>query len=597
VKAQYEDLTSSMPNKESYQFERIALLFDDRISTQGVVKFRHPSYSESLPLLLAPDASTPEERRRFEMIRSDFSAALVKLSDVSFAKREVFRTIVRHYKNLPDSVKKIVTDAANDSKAAGLLAYVIADNYRKTEEDVRKLLETIAEKPYAQADMAHAIRRNLDNIPPELASELMIKLGASTNGVARNVISSMVSGYNKYILRETVEKILFMFSRDPAYTQWYAHEIVRQYRNLPDFIQKDIDYLSENAPKELAYAIAKNIDGMPGDVISGVLQKTAKKDIENELALILANGFDVLPREQANLLFEGILNGIGDGPSQTLSFIGRSVAIHFALIEPSIRNRALVKITNVFESQSSDIYHALDYLSEVAINHHAELPEEVTNFLISKRVLLAENDVLLQFLTNYDRLPAPFRKAVSRFIYDYSIAAKIVMILADNFQRVPESVRNNLLRNLLHNEIDIHKLACVMCWYYQWLPEKMQKELPDAVKKAYQFFRRHMQYSLSHYYDPYEGSGSLSYFVSLGNIVFVLVATYEYIPQELRNLLLEWAKNHEGTRKYVISILQNAPDVSLETKKVLSNEIGLERMGDIASQPSASQDHTADGQE
>jgi hypothetical protein len=65
VKSQYEEMIKdNTKDSEPYSFEQVAEIFNDKISTEEYVRFRHPSYSEALPFLLERRYNTVQERQK-----------------------------------------------------------------------------------------------------------------------------------------------------------------------------------------------------------------------------------------------------------------------------------------------------------------------------------------------------------------------------------------------------------------------------------------------------------------------------------------------------------------------------------------------------
>jgi hypothetical protein len=93
-------------SNDPYLFESIISRFKYEVDTSAYVRFRHPSYSQTLPLVLVDESDLP--RGRFNDI---FCKIFVKLADSYVAKRSIASTLNKVFDKLPPQISnKMVED-------------------------------------------------------------------------------------------------------------------------------------------------------------------------------------------------------------------------------------------------------------------------------------------------------------------------------------------------------------------------------------------------------------------------------------------------------------------------------------------------------
>ena len=135
VISHYEELIRDKKYSERYSFEHIAEIFKDKISTDGYVRFRHPSYSEALPYVLESKYNTVLDRQKSHPTTEVFSKVILKLVDDYRTPRYV---------------------------ATGIEAYQLPPDMLSVARDV-----------------FHAATSNFDKLPPDVRNQLLLKLADS----------------------------------------------------------------------------------------------------------------------------------------------------------------------------------------------------------------------------------------------------------------------------------------------------------------------------------------------------------------------------------------------------------------------------------
>jgi tetratricopeptide (TPR) repeat protein len=275
VRTEYNELIKSRKYKDRYQFEKIALLFNDKISTEGYVRFRHPSYSEALSYILENDIDTAEDRQESNEIVEDFSNVINRLLKKPNAIRNVIRTIARYYRHLSPDIRKLLIEMVDDPRGLEILPYAITDNFKnlKGEVDLKVLLDTIAEKKSGELPLIYALAQNLEVLPMQLINELILKLSNSGNPAVMSVIARIVYD-NFYLIEAPTRNVLIEKLADsPFYDGWRARLVIRYYESLEPKIRDSFITLA-NRPDSTVLGtnyLINNFDSLPPKIREFIL--------------------------------------------------------------------------------------------------------------------------------------------------------------------------------------------------------------------------------------------------------------------------------------------------------------------------------------
>jgi len=201
-------------------------------------------------------------------------------------------------------------------------------------------------------------------------------------------------------------------------------------------------------------------------IIHTVLFALAEKDSAVEdVAKVVAENFDRLPKDTRNLLFI-----LAEKDSAALAVTG-VVMENFDRLPNDVRNRLLIMLA---EKDSA----ALAVTGFVAENFD-RLPEDVRNLLF----MLAKKDsealsVAWVVAENFNRLPKDVRNRLLIMLAEKDSAAwGVVRAVAENFDRLPEDVRNRLLIMLAEKDSGASEVAWIVAHNIDRLPNDVRNRL------------------------------------------------------------------------------------------------------------------------
>jgi len=113
-----------------------------------------------------------------------------------------------------------------------------------------------------------------------------------------------------------------------------------------------------------------------------------------------------------------------------------------------------------------------------------ELPEDVRNLLFE----LAKKDstageVVLVVLNNFEKLPEDVRNLLFELAKKDSTAGDVALAVADNFEELPEDVRNKLLFELAKKDSAVRSVVLTIADNFEKLPEDVRNLLFELAKK------------------------------------------------------------------------------------------------------------------
>jgi len=313
VRSQYEELIKDRPNRELYEFDKVSEKFKDKISIEGYVNFRHPSYSEALPFVLERENATAEDRHKPNTMIESFLKVIFKLADNRRTAGSVADFISHRYYKLPPDVQKLLFKLADNRRTAGSVAYAISYNYNKLPPDVQKLIFKLVDSRRTSKNIARFIAEHYDMLPPDIANQLLIKL-ADNREVSVRIVSAILDNYNK--LPEEVQRLIFklaatrkVFGRERVQRletlETIASYLAEHYDKLPPHIANQLLIkLAETETSGATTAIANNYNKLPEEVQKLLFKLADNEDTGNSVLYAIASNYNKLPEEVQRLIFK-----------------------------------------------------------------------------------------------------------------------------------------------------------------------------------------------------------------------------------------------------------------------------------------------------
>lgn len=228
-------------------------------------------------------------------------------------------------------------------------------------------------------------------------------------------------------------------------------------------------HLSEqiNASYEVARTVELNFDKLPENVRNELLIKTLEK---SRSAIKLKDNPSFLAVSQ-NILNIDIFNN----NNNTFNVVSRVIANNFDNFPDNVRNRLLLEL--------SKEKNAAEYVAWTIANNFDKLPTDIGN-------------LLFEFLKKYEKDETSINRGNWESMYEgqprlFSIAAAhnpahdigekdiraVARAVEDNFDKLPENVRNKLLSELSKMEADSAYLARTIVNNFTKIPEKIRNNI------------------------------------------------------------------------------------------------------------------------
>jgi hypothetical protein len=269
------------------------------------LRFSHPSYSEAIKYILYENGTLTKSGKIL-------SNVLRELSQDNFAAADVVKTIASNFDKLSEDSRNLLLEMAQNDHTAETVSEVIQNNLDKIPGNILyRLLIDLGKKDYKFWDTARVIADSIAfksgklpaNLqPPLLRASAAFRL-AEKDRAASDVASAITKNFDK--LPPNVQQLLFKLSESDKTAGSVARAITDNFDKLPSKTREDLLLkLADNdearfAVVRVAIAIVANFDKLPPNV-QQLLLKLLFKLIEkaeylHRVARAIAQNFDKLP--------------------------------------------------------------------------------------------------------------------------------------------------------------------------------------------------------------------------------------------------------------------------------------------------------------
>ncbi|MDI6811429.1 MAG: hypothetical protein QMD80_07160 [archaeon] len=408
------------------------------------------------------------------------------------------------------------------------VARTVAWHFSGLPEDVRnQLLLELSEKKEAARGVALAIAGNFNKLP-ESVRYLLFKLSERNAG---DVAWAIVRYFNE--LPEDVRNLLFKLSEKVGAVYDIAEAIIINFYKLPENVRNLLFKLSRKkiVVDVIARAVAENFKYLPEDVRNQLLLKLSKKDeAVKEVARVVAENFTDIPKDMRNQLLLELSK-----KDKAMKNIARAIAENFNELPEDVRNQLLLELSE----------------REIA-KLKSESMGSIVRFLIFQFPLRVDDTVAgyiaRAIIENFNELPEDVRNQLFKLseVSEYEVTRYLAELIAENFNKPPEDIARNLLFKL--SKINEGGVAWAIAANFNNLPEDVRNLL-------------------------FKLSGGRYY---VWDIALAVKAYFDELPEDVRNqLLLKLSKKNEAAEYVTWTVIHNFDKLS---KDVIENLLKIKRI-------------------
>jgi hypothetical protein len=307
-----------------------------------------------------------------------------------------------------------------------------------------KLADNKEASEYDVWNVASAVSSNFDKLPDNVRNELLVKLADK--------------------LLYNFDEFFFQMVRPPSIAKAVANIISSNFDKLPDNVRNELLVkLADNkeAAREIPWTICSNFDKLPESIRNELLFKLAEnKETSLSVAQAVANNYEKLHHDNVrNLLFK-----LADN-KEAASDVASAVSSNFDKLPDNVRNELLVKLAD----NKEDSYVVWKIAIAVSRNFD-KLPESIRNELLVKLA-----DVKYTVHRPYQDLGpgADVRDRDMNLLF----GQVILNTVSQNFDKLPDNVRNELLLKLAENKEAAGDIADAVSRNFDKLPDNVRNEL------------------------------------------------------------------------------------------------------------------------
>ncbi|MBU7028025.1 MAG: GNAT family N-acetyltransferase, partial [Theionarchaea archaeon] len=187
----------------------------------------------------------------------------------------------------------------------------------------------------------------------------------------------------------------------------------------------------------------------------------------------------------------------------------------------------------------------------------------------------AAGEVARAVADNFNRLPENVRNLLFNLSEKDEAAGEVARAVADNFNRLPENVRNKLLFNLSEKDEAAGEVARAVADNFNRLPENVRSALLLTLSEKDEAARRVARVVADNFNRlPENVRNKLLLNLSekdeaAGEVARAVVDNFNIVPKEMRNLLFDFPQKNEAAREVARAVVDNFNSLPEEVRSEL----------------------------
>lgn len=565
IKQEYEKLKTD-------NFEYFVKILQEEYRTKigesnrkKILEFSHPSYSKALSYIL--------EHAGCNKIFCDVLRDLSQYESAMIVA-EVAGAIAHNYEKLPADITELLFKLSEEDNNAGAVGNAISQNFDNLPEDIRnRLLIKLSKKERGVRSVARTVAYNFDRLPSDIKN-LLLEISEMDGGPA--AVANPIA-YNFERLPENIRNLLLNFSENDCNDGVVAMTVANCFDRLPENMRNLLFKISEKdkGARDVVPAIVRNVDRLPENVISLLLKISENRrgasvvgyfllfnfekfpmDLRNDLLIkfsqkyevifikIVLTNFDKVPKNIRNLIFN---------ISEKNGVFAKTLSKNYFVLPEDVRGLLIKKLF--------DTKNGAKLFAKAIRSNFNKFPEDVRIKLL---IELSENDraasdVAFLILINFDEIPYDIRnKLLIELSEKPRATGNVSRVIARNFDTFPNEIKN-LLFKFSGKEWNARGIAGIIEENFEKLPEEVRNELLVKLSEK-EGEERYVAKAIASNFNEFPD-----------NLKNLLDRLQEPLQKVIRDLYL---KEEKGSKKEILELISNAwPKINRDFILEILNEL------------------------